>query len=90
MSEGIATCVIAIVAGLFLLEFPDKAARPSKIGLRSFLTAEESTIILARIERDRGDSVPEKFMLKLVLHHLKDWKLWDCCLLLLCNVSSIP
>ncbi|KIW30862.1 uncharacterized protein PV07_02555 [Cladophialophora immunda] len=83
--EGIATCVIAVVVLVFLLDFPDKAARPRKLAIRSFLTPEEATVILNRIERDRGDATPEKFSFKKILAELKDWKIWECCLLLLCN-----
>ncbi|EXJ56331.1 uncharacterized protein A1O5_12598 [Cladophialophora psammophila CBS 110553] len=83
--EGIATCVVAIVVLFFLIDFPDKAARPTKLGFRRFLTPNEAAVILARIERDRGDAIPEKFSLKVVLNHLKDWKIWEYCILLLCN-----
>ncbi|KAK4938331.1 hypothetical protein LTR10_021215 [Elasticomyces elasticus] len=85
--EGIITCVVAMLVLLFLLDFPDKAAQPSKLGIRAFLTPEEVTVILDRIERDRGDALPERFSLKTVLSALKDWKLWDCFLLLLCNME---
>lgn len=85
--EGVVTCVIAILVLLFLINFPDKAARPSLFGFRPFLTPDEAATVLARIERDRGDAVPERFTPKVIFSHLKDWRVWEFCLLLLCNVS---
>ncbi|KIW94130.1 uncharacterized protein Z519_05446 [Cladophialophora bantiana CBS 173.52] len=84
-AEGITTCVVAIVVLVFLIDFPDKAVRPSKLGFRRFQTPNEATVILARIERDRGDAIPEKFSPQVVFNHLKDWKIWEYCVLLLCN-----
>jgi len=53
---------------------------------RGFLTSHEATIILSRVQRDRGDAVAEKLTLKGQLVHLRDWKLWEMAVLLLCNV----
>src|ERR1700744_5807893 len=89
LTEGIATCVVAVVVHTFLFDFPDQAARARKLGFRSFLAPSEVTVILDRIERDRGDATPEKFTFKSVLGHLKDWKIWEYCLLLLCNVRVV-
>ncbi|OAL32680.1 hypothetical protein AYO20_07838 [Fonsecaea nubica] len=83
--EGIVTVVIAVLVLLFLLDFPDRAARPSLLGFRSFLTPDEAAIVLARIERDRGDAVPERFTPRVIFSHLKDWRVWEFCLLLMCN-----
>ncbi|KAK6371558.1 uncharacterized protein PV06_01409 [Exophiala oligosperma] len=83
--EGIATCVIAVFVLVMLLDFPDKGARKRILGLKPFITPDEATVILNRIERDRGDSTPEKFSLIAVLGHMKDWKIWECFVLLLCN-----
>ncbi|RVX67221.1 hypothetical protein B0A52_08655 [Exophiala mesophila] len=83
--EGIATCIVALFVLAFLVDFPDKAARPRKFGVKPFLTADEATIALNRIERDRGDATPEKMTVRLVLSKLKDWKQWEMCILLLCN-----
>jgi prolipoprotein diacylglyceryltransferase len=33
-------------------------------------------LVLRRIEQDRGDSLPDTFTAKKVLHHLGDWKIW--------------
>ena len=85
-TEGIATCIVALFVLAFLVDFPDKAARPRKFGVKPFLTADEATIALNRIERDRGDATPEKMTVRLVLSKLKDWKQWEMCILLLCNV----
>lgn len=82
--------MVAVLVLLFLLDFPDKSAKSSQLEFRTFLSPEEVTVILDRIERDRGDATPEKFSLGVIISNLKDWKLWDCFLLLLCNVCPFP
>ncbi|TFK29439.1 MFS general substrate transporter [Coprinopsis marcescibilis] len=48
--EGIVTILLGILAWLFVPDFPDKSR---------FLNPEQRTMILARIEADRSDSVPD-------------------------------
>lgn len=55
--------------------------------LPPFLTAEEATLIHARIERDRGDSVPEKLTVKKMLICAKDWKIWEFSSYVMFNVG---
>lgn len=76
------------MAGLTLVDFPDRAARPGLFSKKGFLTVDEASIMLARIERDRSDAVPDKLTVKRIIHHLRDWKLWEFAFLLMCNVSS--
>lgn len=38
------------------------------------MTVEESAIVLARIDRDRGDAVVDKLTKKNVVKYLGDWK----------------
>lgn len=49
--EGLLTVVVGVLAFLFLIDYPQNAHN-----VRGFLTEEESTILLQRIEKDRGDS----------------------------------
>ncbi|KFZ15703.1 hypothetical protein V502_05446 [Pseudogymnoascus sp. VKM F-4520 (FW-2644)] len=83
--EGIITCVVAIIGFLLLIDFPDKASQPGLIRKSGFLTTREASIILARIQRDRGDAIAEKLTLWRQLRHLSDWKVWEMAILLLCN-----
>jgi hypothetical protein len=65
--EGVLTIGIAIAAYFLLNEFPDKA---------KFLTEEEREVVITRIQRDRGDAVPDAMTwAKLVTYALepKPW-----------------
>ncbi|KAL0961270.1 hypothetical protein HGRIS_006233 [Hohenbuehelia grisea] len=41
-----------------------------------FLTEKETNIILARVEDDRGDAIPDEITLRKVLNHATDWTIW--------------
>lgn len=56
-----------IIAWFFLPGFPDQ---------NTFLTSDETAIILDRVEKDRGDSLPDALTTEKILRHLLDWKLW--------------
>ena len=68
-----------------IIDFPDKASKPSPVTGRPFLTVEEAAIILARIDRDRGDAVVDKLTWATVRFHLRDWKIWEFAWLYLLN-----
>jgi MFS family permease len=78
--EGLLTVTVAIGAWFIIQDFPDKAARPGKFG-KALLTEEEALFISQRIERDRGDSIPDPLTVKKFFFHLKDLKLWAFCLM---------
>ncbi|KAK4633242.1 hypothetical protein CLAFUW4_02744 [Fulvia fulva] len=83
--EGIITCVLGFLGYLFIVDFPDKSTRPRLILKKPFLTQSEATIVLARINHDRGDAVVDSLTAKKVLHYLADWKLWEYAWLYLLN-----
>lgn len=64
---GIITIVIGGLAYIFLVDFPHKS---------HFLTEEEKDIVLTRIDRDRGDAVPDKLTWRKVVHYCADFKVW--------------
>lgn len=64
---GIITCVVALIAFVFLVDLPHKA---------TFITEEERTFIQTRIERDRKDSVPDPITVAKVLKYCCDLKIW--------------
>lgn len=68
--EGILTCVVAIAAWFVILDFPDKAEK------KGYLTRTEASVILQRIEDDRGDSVDDPLTWAKFVHHLGDIRLW--------------
>ncbi|KAF8162367.1 major facilitator superfamily domain-containing protein [Pholiota molesta] len=65
--EGLITMVFGIIAWFFLPAFPDQ---------NTFLSAEDTAIVLRRVEQDRGDSVPDALTMSVLIKHLQDWKLW--------------
>ena len=65
--EGIITVVFGVIAWFFLPSFPDD---------NTFLTIEETSIVLLRVEKDRGDSLPDVLSKAKLIEHLLDWKIW--------------
>jgi len=74
--EGLLTVTVAIGAWFIIQDFPDKATTKGKLGAKPLLTQEEAHFIAQRIERDRGDAVPDPLTMRKFFHHLKDFKLW--------------
>ncbi|OAG04596.1 MFS general substrate transporter [Paraphaeosphaeria sporulosa] len=87
--EGIISAAIGILAGFILIDFPDRATRPGIFSKKGFLTPEEAAIVLARVERDRADAVPEPLNRRNVSRALQDWKMWQFPFLLFCNNLTV-
>ncbi|KAK1922834.1 major facilitator superfamily domain-containing protein [Papiliotrema laurentii] len=64
---GIITVVLGIAAVLLIVDFPEKS---------TFLTPEEKAWAIDRIERDRGDAVPDKMSWGTIKRDIIDWKIW--------------
>lgn len=61
--------MVVCASGWFLIiDFPTKADK--------FLKPEEKAFIIGRINADRGDADEDDITLSVILHHLKDWKLY--------------
>jgi MFS family permease len=69
--EGVLTCVIAIMGYFLLVGFPDDKHRNWR-----FLNDRETELIIARVNKDRGDAHTEKFNLKKFLGAASDMKIW--------------
>ncbi|KAJ7935100.1 major facilitator superfamily domain-containing protein [Mycena leptocephala] len=65
--EGAVTLFLGVTAFFLLPDFPES---------NTFLTPDQTALVLQRVEEDRGDSVPEQLTIRKVLHHLGDWTLW--------------
>ena len=74
--EGAITIGFGIIAWFFLPNFPDQ---------NTFLTREETRLVLQRVEHDRGDSVPDVVTKEKLLSHLLDWKVWTFGMTLICS-----
>ncbi|KAF8229045.1 MFS general substrate transporter [Tricholoma matsutake] len=73
--EGAMTIVFGVSAWFFIPDFPDQ---------NTFLTQEQTAFILARVERDRGDSIPDALSGAKVVKHLLDWRAWAFAIMYLC------
>jgi MFS family permease len=69
--EGIITCLVAVAGYFALVNFPDSPKRNWK-----FLNDRETALIIARVNKDRGDAVAEKFAWKPFLGAALDLKIW--------------
>jgi hypothetical protein len=72
--QGLITCALALGSYFLIVDFPEEAAH---VGFQlKFLTEEESAFIVARIEKDRHDAIPEQFKVGLYLKGALDVKVW--------------
>ncbi|EKD17677.1 uncharacterized protein L3040_003559 [Drepanopeziza brunnea f. sp. 'multigermtubi'] len=69
--EGLITCVLGIAGYFLIVDFPEHAAKSFK-----FLNQQEAEFIVARIELDRHDAIPEPFSIKSYLFNALDSKVW--------------
>lgn len=52
-----------------MVDFPDSPRN-------TFLTEAETKLVIDRINKERGDAIPDKLTMKKVLSHLYDWRIW--------------
>jgi len=71
--EGVITCVLALIAYVTIIDFPDKVLEKRNC---KFLTAADVDMIKGRIDRDRDDSAADHITWAKVGKHLSDFKLW--------------
>jgi len=70
--EGIITCGAGIIGYFFILDFPELSFEKS---WRS-LNEKEAAFIVAKIEQDRADAIPEPFHVGKYLKNALDLKVW--------------
>ncbi|KAJ6631604.1 major facilitator superfamily domain-containing protein [Mycena sp. CBHHK59/15] len=73
--EGSVTLFLGIISFFLLPDFPES---------NTFLSQEQTALVLQRVEDDRGDSVPDQLTFKKVFKHLGDWTLWAYGLMFMC------
>jgi MFS family permease len=69
--EGIITGAIALAAYYLVVDFPEKATHSF-----GFLNEREAAFVVARIEKDRSDAIPEAFSIRKYLLSAADLKVW--------------
>lgn len=72
--QGVITVVIGLIGWYFIVDFPELAHKPG-MG-KKFLSKAEVDFIVARIEKDRHDALPEEFNMKKYLKNALDLKVW--------------
>ncbi|GAA6053960.1 hypothetical protein JCM3770_004642 [Rhodotorula araucariae] len=64
---GIITVALGVLSWFCVVDFPDRA---------KFLTEEQRLYAIERIQKDRGDAVPDQVTGKKILKHALDFKVW--------------
>ena len=71
--QGLLTCIIGLGAYLTIVDFPELSTK--SFGLK-FLNEKEAAFVVARIEKDRHDAIPEEFHMGKYLRNALDLKIW--------------
>lgn len=72
--QGLLTCILGLGAFLLIADFPEKSARK---GFQfKFLSEKEAAFVVATIEKDRHDAIPEDFHWGKYLKNALDLKVW--------------
>lgn len=85
--EGVITCLLALLAYVTIIDFPDKVIEKRN---GQFLTAADVEMIKARIDRDRDDSAADPITWGKVGTHLSDFKLWVLYVFFLLPTDASP
>ncbi|KAG8884464.1 hypothetical protein FRB97_004238 [Tulasnella sp. 331] len=73
--EGLLTIILSFGAWFLLIDFPDR---------NNFLSAEETKIVLARIDADRGDATYDALTWSKIVKYTFEAKLWGFAILFFC------
>lgn len=73
---GAVTIGLGIIGWFLIVDFPDK---------NKFLSAEQTSWVIDRVNRERGDAMADKLTLATTLRHAADFKIWGFAL---CFMSS--
>ena len=71
--QGLITCVLGLAGYMLIVDFPEKSTH--NFGLK-FLNEKEAAFVVARIEKDRHDAIPEPFRIGTYLSNALDLKVW--------------
>jgi hypothetical protein len=72
--EGLITCVAGVIGYFFIVDFPELCSNTS--WSVPFLNEKEAAFVVARIEQDRADAIPEPFHITNYLRNALDLKVW--------------
>lgn len=69
--EGIITCLLGIAGYFLIVDFPEQSKNSWK-----FINEAEAAYVVARIEKDRHDAIPDKFRIGAYFKNALDMKVW--------------
>lgn len=69
--EGLITCTFGIIGYFLIVDFPELASKSLH-----FLNEKEAAFMVARIEQDRADAIPEPFHIGAYIKNAFDLKVW--------------
>jgi hypothetical protein len=64
---GLITITLGIISAFLIIDFPDK---------NTFLTREETEMVMDMLNKDRGDAVPDQMTRSKVIRHITCWRTW--------------
>lgn len=73
--QGLLTVIVGFIGWYFIVDFPELAAGKSVFG-KHFLSEKEAAFIVATIEKDRHDAIPEQFNIGKYMKNAADLKIW--------------
>lgn len=74
--QGTLTCIVGMVGYILIVDFPEKAQTARGLFNLHFLSNDEAAFVVARIEKDRHDAIPEAFHWGSYLKGAADLKVW--------------
>jgi len=74
--QGLLTCLLALTSYTLIVDFPEYAQKAKGIFNIRFLNNDEAAFIVARIEKDRHDTIAEDFQVGNYLKNALDLKVW--------------
>jgi hypothetical protein len=74
--QGTLTCIVGILGYILIVDFPEKAQTAKGLFNLHFLSNDEAAFVVARIEKDRHDAIPEQFRWGPYLKGALDLKVW--------------
>lgn len=83
--QGVLTVAVGLIGWYFIVDFPELAAKKG-MG-KKFLTEKEAAFVVARIEKDRHDAIPEGFNLSAYLANAADLKVWGFATIFMCTTT---
>lgn len=64
---GAFTMALGVLSIFLIIDFPDK---------NTFLTAEETEMVMTMLDKDRGDATPDVMTRGKVIKHMTCWRTW--------------